>query len=171
MLIQHRRRCRCLSHCCLMKWPSPMPFDLYNFSFPFFFLLQWVSSVTYEHGMRCDGCNIKSNVLCVMPYRRCRCCGAAAAAVVVAHYDSPPSSSLARKKKSCKTKALHHVFTWCKDTLIPENEENSMSLFWKNAILSFLPYKASSRVKDKITKGSTLYIEGIQVLPIFFASP
>ena len=56
------------------------------------------------------------------------------------------------------------------DTLNPENEKNSMSLFWKNVVLSVLPYKAMPRRRGKITKGSTLYFDGIQVLPIFFAS-
>ena len=38
------------------------------------------------------------------------------------------------------------------DTLNPENEKNSTSLFWKNAILSFLPYKARLRTRDKLLK-------------------
>ena len=72
---------------------------------------------------------------------------------------TPPSSSLTRKKKSYKTKALHHVFIWCMDTLNPENEKNSMSLFWKNAIFSVLPYQTIQRRRGKITKGSTLYFD------------
>ena len=56
------------------------------------------------------------------------------------------------------------------DTLNPENEKDSMSLFWTNAILSVLPYKAMLRRRGKITKGSNLYFDGIQLLPIFFAA-
>ena len=57
------------------------------------------------------------------------------------------------------------------DTLNPENEKNSTSLFRENAILIFLPYKARSRMRDKITKGSTLDFDRIQVLPMFSPSP
>ena len=57
-------------------------------------------------------------------------------------YLSPPSLSVARNKKKYKTKALHSVFIRCMDTLNPENEKYSTSLFWENEILLFLPYKA-----------------------------
>ena len=42
---------------------------------------------------------------------------------------TPLSLNLAKKKKSFKTKALYHVFIWCLDTLNPENEKQSISLF------------------------------------------
>ena len=91
-----------------------------------------------------------SNLFGIKDYRKC--------------HDSPQlhthlSLRLARKKKKRKTKALHHVFIWWMDTLNPENEKNSTSLFWKNAILNRLPYKARSRIRGKITKGSTLYFD------------
>ena len=57
------------------------------------------------------------------------------------------------------------------DTLNPENEKNSTSLFWENTILFSLPYEASSRPKGKITKGSTLDFSETQVLTIFSPSP
>ena len=57
------------------------------------------------------------------------------------------------------------------DTLNPENEKNSTSLFLENAILIFLPYKARSRKRGKITEGNTLGFDRIQVLPIFSPSP
>ena len=79
---------------------------------------------------------------------------------------APPSLSVARKKKKFKTKALHCVFIWCMDTLNPENKKNSMSLFWEIAILSLLPYKARSTTRGRITKGSTLHFDGIQVQTI-----
>ena len=81
-------------------------------------------------------------------------------------HKTPPSLSVARKKKKFKTKALHCVFIWCMDTLNPENEKNSMSLFWEIAISNLLPYKARSTTRGKITKSSTLHFDGIQVQTI-----
>ena len=57
------------------------------------------------------------------------------------NYIAHPSLSTARKKKICKTKALHHVFIQCLDTLNPENEKILTSQFWEIAILRFLPYE------------------------------
>ena len=64
---------------------------------------------------------------------------------------SHPSLSTARKKKMCKTKAHHHVFIQCLDTLNPENEKILTSPFWENPILSVLPYKARFTTWGKIT--------------------
>ena len=49
--------------------------------------------------------------------------------VIYKYNATHPSLSTARKKKKFKTKALRHVFKWCMDTLNPENEKNSTSLF------------------------------------------
>ena len=40
----------------------------------------------------------------------------------------------------------NQAFKWA------QKEKNSMSHFWENAILGFLPYKALTRIRGKITK-------------------